>query len=89
MYNFKITWQGSITDTKFTEEIEADTLVEAVNEFYGSYKHEVEIVKIKRCKIKSVASADYNLGVIVGAMSIILAEIIARIIFGMSGGFLK
>lgn len=66
MYNFKITWQGTITDTKFTEEIEADTLVEAVNEFYSTYKHEVEIVKIKRCKIKSVTSADYNLGVIVG-----------------------
>lgn len=89
MKRFRITWRGQITDTKFTEEIEADTLVEAVNEFYSTYKHEVEIVKIKRCKIKSVASADYNLGVIVGAMSIILAEIIAFIIFGMSGGFLK
>lgn len=81
MYNFKITWVGSITDTKFTEEIEAETVVQALNEFYTTYKHEVNIIKIKRCEIKD-DDYDTRLGIWIGVVLTVFVEFVILLMLG-------
>lgn len=80
MYNFKITWQGTIADVLFTEEIEAETLVQAVNEFYSVYKHEKNIVKIKRCEIKKPLPENVKIGMIMGVLITVLIVLIGFMI---------
>lgn len=80
MKRFRITWRGQITDTKFTDDIEAETVDEALQYFRDMHTPHTEIVKITSKQVKTEDSQVFRDGYFCGTATVVFLILLKLII---------